>query len=200
MTPYEVISAPFTMWLAPLGTTFPLIDIAPAGDWIKVGTSGPLNYDRSTGVMVNQPQTIVKWRSLGDTAPRKAFRTEEDFMVSLAIADLTLEQWAMVLNHNTVTDVPAGGEAGYRKLGLSRGTTITEKALLLRGPSPYDELLNLQFEIPRAIHTGSPQPKVGSIGEPALLSFNWDAMIDANAASDEEYLGRIIASDAAAVS
>ncbi len=29
MQPYEIIGAPFTLWLAPTGTAFPLIDAAP---------------------------------------------------------------------------------------------------------------------------------------------------------------------------
>jgi hypothetical protein len=45
MTPYEIIGSPLSLWLAPLGTVFPLIDVAPAVAWKLIGTNGTANQD-----------------------------------------------------------------------------------------------------------------------------------------------------------
>jgi len=199
--PYEVIAAPFTLWVATVGTVFPLIGVAPVVAWIKVGTSGDLNYDRGEGVTVEHRQSTSPWRSSGDTGTRKNFRTEEDLIVRLKLVDITLEQYALALNHNTVTDTAPGvGSIGTRKIGLSRGASIVTKALLIRGDvSPYGDLFGMQFEIPLAQQVGSAQIALAKPGEPAGLSLEFMALVDTTAGSAEERFGRLIAQDAAAL-
>lgn len=192
--PYEIIAAPFVVWYAPLGTAFPAIAIAPPSPWAKVGSSGDLNY-LDEGIKVSHSQTMNLFRSLGDAGSRKAFRTEEDLMVSLTLADLTLEQYAHALNSNTVTTTAAGAAAGYKKLGLSRGFSVATYALLLRGPSPYGDDWNMQFEIPRAAQTGNPEPVMRK-GEPAALALEWTALVDPDASTEFERFGRLIAQHA----
>src|SRR5687768_5399736 len=137
--PFEIIAAPATIWLAPTGTAYPNIDAAPAGTWVKVGTTGDLNYDEE-GVSILHGQALEYFRSLGSTGPRKAFRSEEELVIALTLVDVSLEQYALALNHNTVTaDAPGAGDAGDKIIGLSRGLTVTRKALLVRGPSPYGD-------------------------------------------------------------
>ena len=200
--PYEVIAAPFTLYVAPTGTAFPDVDETPTGDWVKVGTSGPLNYDRGEGVTVEHRQSTSPWRSSGDTGVRKNFRTEEDLIVRLKLVDITLEQYALALNHNSVTDTPAGvGTPGQRKVGLSRGSDIVTKALLIRGEvSPYGESFNSQYEIPLAQQIGSPTVSLSRPGEPAGLNLEFMALVDTTAASEEERFGRLVAQDADATS
>lgn len=194
--PYEVIAAPYTLYLAVVGTTFPLIDATPAVAWVKVGTSGDLNYDEGAGVVVEHSQTTNKWRSVGDAGSRKIFRTEEDMAISLKLVDVTLEQYKLALNHNTVTTVAAGvGTAGYRKVGLSRGFDIATHALLVRGNvSPYGEDWNSQYEVPRAAQTGSPSVMLSKKGEPAGLDLKWEALVDSTASAAERF-GRLISQD-----
>jgi hypothetical protein len=194
--PYEVIAAPFVVWFAPVGEAFPLIDVAPAGNWLKVGTSGDLNY-MDEGVTVQHAQSIERWRSLGDTAPRKVFRTEEDLMIRLVLADITLEQYRHALNMNAVTTVAAGaGTAGYKKIGLSRGSAVAQRAILVRGGvSPYGDGWNLQYEVPIAFQTGEPEV-VYRKDEPAGLALEWTAIIDPSAASADERFGRLVAQHA----
>ncbi len=191
-TPYEVIAAPFTLWVAPVGTQFPAVDEEPnSSDWTLVGSAGPLNYDEA-GITLQQPQSIAFWRSLGDSGSRKAFRSSEDLKIGLMIVDLTLEQYALALNGNAVTATPAStGVPGTKKIGLSRGFTVDTRALLLRGPSP--EMANgaMQYECPRAAQTGSPAPVLVR-DKPAALAVEWTAMIDEAATSEDEYFGRII--------
>lgn len=190
--PYEIIAAPFTLWLAPVATPFPLPDDPPSGTWVKVGTSGDLNYKRD-GVTVQHPQSTVKFRALGDLGSRKIFITEEDLTIKIMLADMTLEQYALALNHNTVSTVaPAAGVVGYKTIGLSRGSQVTQKALLVRGPSPYDEQFFMQYEVPIAVQTGSPEV-VYRLEEPASLSLEWNALVDTTAASPAERFGRLVA-------
>lgn len=186
--PYEIIAAPFTVWFAPVGTAFPLINIAPAAAWAKVGSSGDLNY-MDEGVTVSHSQTMELFRALGDAGSRKAFRTEEDLKVALTLADLGLEQYRHALNNNAITTtVAGGGNAGHKKIGLSRGFAVFTVALLVRGPSPYGDDFTLQFEVPRAAQTGNPEVVMRK-DTPAGLALEWTALVDPNAANEFERFG-----------
>lgn len=196
--PYEIIAAPYTLWIAPVGTAFPAIDATPAGAWTKVGTSGDLNYTED-GVTVQHSQSVELWRSLGSPGPRKAFRTEEELRISLTLADVSLEQYALALNHNTVTTVaPGSGVAGKKTIGLSRGLDVPQRALLVRGnaASPYGETWNAQYEVPIAVQAAEPEV-VFTKGEPASLALEWVALEDPQAASVAERFGRLVAQNAA---
>jgi hypothetical protein len=198
--PYEIIAAPFTVWWGEIGVDFPLIDATPdTNDWNLVGSSGDLNYEDGAGVTVGHNQSITKWRALGDCGVRKAFRTEEDQTVKLTLVDMTLEQYAHALNMNTVDTVPAGGEAGYKKIGLSRGFSIKTVQLLVRGPSPEMPDGVAQYEIPRCMQTGSPEV-VYKKGTPAGLALEWTALVDADAQDESERFGRLLIQTDAAVS
>jgi hypothetical protein len=175
-TPYEIIAAPFTLWLAATGTAFPVVDAAPAGTWTKIGSSGALNYDEG-GVSIEHSQSVSKWRPLGSAAPTKAFRTEEDLTISLVLHDLTLEQYAFALNGGSVTTVAAGsGTAGYKSLPLTQGLLVTRYALLVRGVSPYGDFTG-QYEVPIVVHAGTPSV-VYTKGEPAGLALKFEALRD----------------------
>lgn len=189
--PYEIIAAPFTVWYAPVGTGFPNVDDAPLTPWAKVGSSGDLNY-MDDGVTVSHAQTMEKFRALGDAGSRKVFRTEEDLLIRLILADLTLEQYAHALNSNTVTTVPAQTNAGYKWIGLSRGFSVATVALLVRGPSPYGDDFNMQYEVPRAAQSGNPEVVMRK-GTPAGLALEWTALVDPNAVSDDRRFGRLVA-------
>lgn len=189
--PYEIIAAPFKVWFAPVGTVFPAVDDAPGGSWTLVGTSGDLNY-LDDGVTVTHNQTIERFRALGDCGVRKAFRTEEDQEIRLMLADLQLEQYKLALNGNTVTTNAASMiAAGYKEIGLSRGFSIATMALLVRGPSPEMEDGAMQYEVPRCMQVGSPE-LVYRKGTPAALALVWAALVDPDAASDDERFGRLV--------
>ena len=192
MTPYEIIGAPLTLWLAPVGTAFPLIDGDPAVAWIKVGTSGDRNYS-DAGVTVTHNQTLDQARPAGSVGPVKAFRTAEDLMISLELWDITLEQYATALNAAAITTTAAGaGTAGFKKLGLSQGESVTTYALLARGVSPYGDGFNAQYEVPRCYQSASPKP-VFNKGKPAGLALEFAALEDPAAASAAERFGRLVA-------
>lgn len=196
-TPYEIIAAPFTVWYAVVGTAFPVVDANPAAPWTLIGSSGDLNYF-DDGVEIEIPQKIDLFRALGDASSRKAFRVEEDCMISLTLADLTLEQFAHAVNRNSITTVAAGaGVAGYKKIGLSRGFAVDTVALLVRGPSPYGDNMTWQLEIARAAQTGSPKT-VFRRDKPAGLQLQWTSLVDPSAASASERIGKIRAQTAPA--
>jgi hypothetical protein len=190
--PYEVIAAPFKVYHAPVGESFPVVDLTtPGGNWALVGTSGDLSY-MDDGVKVSMSQKTTLWRSAGDVGVRKVFRTEEDLVIGLTLADMTLEQLKHALNFNSVTTAAAGsGTAGYKKIGLSRGSSVSQRALLIRGASPYGDDMTLQFEIPIAFQTGEPSIVLGKKGDPAGLALEWTAIIDPNASSVDERYGRL---------
>lgn len=195
--PHEVIAAPFTVWWAPVGTPFPALHVTPPEAWVKLGSSGPLNYDRSNGVTVSHRQSTTPWRSAGDTGVRKNFRTEEDQVVRLTLVDMTLEQYRVALNNNEVTGTAEALPAlGQKKIGLSRGSDITSMALLIRGDvSPYQEEGISQYEIPLAQEIGSPEVALSKPGEPAALNLEFMSIVDVTAAEASERFGRLVMQD-----
>jgi hypothetical protein len=196
--PYEIIAAPFTVWIAAVGTAFPEVDETPSGSWAKVGSSGDLNY-LEDGVTVTHNRSFEKFRALGDLGSRKVFATEEDLMIALTLADLTLEQYKLALNNNAITTVTASsGVPGTKKIGLSSGSSVATYALLVRGPSPYGDDMVLQYELPRAAQSGNPAV-VFRRAQPAALALEWTALVDPNASSSDERFGRIVAQTAVAL-
>src|SRR6185503_12557560 len=131
--PYEVMGAPHSLYIAPVGEARPAITAAPAGGWVLVGTAGNRSYAEE-GVRVNSPAAYNYFRGLGSAAPRKAFRSEEDVSIAVTLADLTLESLATAFNKLEAEVVESGVT---RTLGLSRGLGVMTVALLVRGPSPY---------------------------------------------------------------
>lgn len=193
--PYEVLAAPFTAYVAPVGTPFPDLDEEPAAPWVKIGMSGALNYDSDAGVEVEHSQSTNPWRSLGDAGSRKIFRSEEDFKVRLTLADVTAEQYRYALNSNNITDTPGGPSSPGRKVvGLSRGFTVATMALLVRGNiSPYGAEWNMQYEVPIAAQVGSPTTTFKK-DTPALLPLEWMALVDPSQPADQ-YFGRLVLQD-----
>lgn len=193
--PFEIIAAPYELWIAAVGTAFPDVDAAPAAGWTKVGTLGKRNYDEE-GVTVQHSETIETFTPAGATGPVKAFRTAEGLVISLTLADLSLEQYAHALNQNAITDVAAGaGTAGTKTIGLTRGLDVARRALLLRGESPYGDAMAMQYEVPIAFQSGSPEPSFRK-GEPAMLALEFTALEDPGAATEAQRFGRLKAQTA----
>lgn len=192
MEPFEIIAAPFSVYAAPVGEAFPLIDAAPAGNWALIGTSGDENYSED-GVTVVHSQTIEKVRTAGTTGGRKAFRTAEDMMVRLTLLDMSLEHYNKALNDNAVATTAAGvGTAGFKALNLYRGLDVALMALLVRGEvSPEGDSWKSQYQIPVCFQSGSPEP-VFRKGNPVGLALEFDVLEDPSAASAAEKFGKLI--------
>lgn len=194
--PYEIIAAPWTLYLAPVGTAFPALHLTPGAPWVRVGTSGDLNYTED-GVTVQHAETVEDWHALGSVQPIKAFRTREGLQISLTVADLSLEQYAIALNHNPVTIVPATAEVvGHRQIGLARGGSVALRALLVKGSvSAYGEDWVSQYEVPIVRPAGEPAPVFTKGPTPAGLALAWMALRDPDAVSEAERFGRLLMQD-----
>jgi hypothetical protein len=200
MSPYEIIGAPLTLWVAPVGTEFPLISAAPGAGWTKIGTNGDRSYEAG-GVTVMHAKTFSKVRPAGASGPVKAFLDEEDLMFRVSLLDVTLEQYANALNGNTVTTTAAGvGTQGFKKVGMSEDVGRTrEYALLARGLSPYNEALAMQYCVPRCFQSGAPEVVYRKGGGGAALALQYEALEDLTTEVAQERFGYIIAANAIAL-
>ncbi len=173
--PYEVVAGPLTAYVAPVATAFPAVNAAPGGSWFKLGTNGTKNYDEK-GVSVQHSQQTNKWRSAGGTGVRKVFRTAEDLMVDFELVDLTVEQYAKILNDATVTT--AAGPPAIKSFNLQQGLNVQTFALLLRGTSSaYGDALPAQYQLPIVWQEGNPQPTFQK-GGPAGLALQYGVIED----------------------
>jgi len=192
MQPYEIIGVPFTLWVAPVGTAFPLIGAAPAAAWKMVGTHGDRS-ESEEGVTVAHSQAFNQARTAGATGPVKAFRTEEGLVISLTLLDISLEQYSLAMNGNEVETTAAGvGSAGFKSLQLYRGVNVEAMALLVRGEaSAYGDGFRSQYEVPVCYQSGSAEP-VYTKGEPAGLALEFTALEDPAAPTPEQRFGRLV--------
>jgi hypothetical protein len=176
--PYEIVGAPYEIYLAAVGTAFPDVDATPSASWTLLGTSGDLNYNED-GVKVTHEQTLATFRPAGGTGNRKVWRTEEDLKISLALADLSPTQYAKILNDATVTTTPSGaGVAGTKEFDLQQGLSVATFALIARGVSSVDDDLACQYEVPIVYQSANPEPN-GKKGEAALLAIEFSTLEDA---------------------
>ena len=196
--PFEIIAAPFIVYHAPTGESFPAIEDAVAGNFSKIGTSGDLNYNED-GVVLVPGQTIETFSALGSTGAVKAFRTNESFAVRFNMVDLTLEEWSLAFNNATVTDTAAGGAAGHREIDIWQGLDVTLMTILIRGVfSPYGAGWNSQIEIPVAYQSASGEVTFAK-GTPAAISLEFTALEDPNASAPANRFGAIRVQDASPV-
>lgn len=192
MSPFEILAGPYTLWLAPVGTAFPLVNAAPAAAWVRVGTNGDVNYDED-GVTVSHVAKRENVRSAGRTGPIKAYTTEEDLMIMLKLMDVSVEAYAIALNKAAPTTTAAAVNApGTRRIGLSVGADPIVYALLARGLSPYGDNFAAQYEVPRVYQSANQKP-VYKKGKPAILELEFTALEDIGAASPAERFGRLVA-------
>lgn len=194
--PYEILATPFEVWLAPVGEAFPALDDeSPGGNWELLGVNGADNQG-DEGVTVEHQQTINVFRGGKSTAPLKAWRTEEGLRIAFLLHDVTLETYAKAINDQTVTqDSPGSQSIGTREIPLHQGGQVAVYALLARGEnSPYGDDMAAQYEVPKVYQSGNPTP-VYRKGQPAGLAFEFMALADLDAASEEERFGRLVVQD-----
>ena len=209
MTGLEIITIPFQVWQAPVGSTFPAIDVAPASPWVLMGLNGIQNMGEK-GVIVKHSAKYedTVFRTLGDTGPWKAVRTDEDLTIEFELMDLTLETYAQALDATAFdttaptvvvkTTAPTVGEGGFQQMGMYRGITVQEWALLVRGPSPYLGATYAQYELDRCYQSADPAPTF-SKKSAGLLMFTYKALMAnlAGTAGAAQRFGRITAQNAA---
>lgn len=194
----EIIAAPFTVWLAPVGTAFPAVDEEPAAPWRMLGTNGVRNYAAGGVTVSHQRQIVQPPPPAGETVATVAMAEVDRLRVTLQMLDITLEEYATVLGGNAVSTTAAGaGTAGYKVLGLALPTgALPPFAALVRGPSPYAEGMVAQYEIPSCYEGGNPTLTF-SKGEVAALNVELVALPDPAATSEAMRFGRLVAQNEA---
>ena len=195
MSDLNIVNGPLSLYFASVGTAFPLVDDDPPTGFTLIGTSGAKNY-MEDGVAIAMNQSIEMFRGLGSTTALKAFRTEEDLVITVQMADLTLAEVRRALNENAVTNTPAAsGIPGTDEIKLDRGVDVNTIALLVRGigKSAQFEGGNLQFEFDKVYESGS-QELTFVKGEPAGVLLEFHALED-----DSGNVGRWFNQDAAAL-
>lgn len=168
--PYEVIVGPGQVWIAPVGTTFPTINQAPATEWISLGrTDGGVtirHIEETEEITVDQSFLPVK-----EVVTRRA---EE---IEFALAEITLERYAKLLGDVTVTTQAAGsGTPGYKSLPIQASQNMARYAMLIRVPSPYMDAY-MQYEYAAVSPTGQKEIAYQK-GEKSTLSTTWKALED----------------------
>lgn len=191
--PYEILAVPFDVYLAPAGTAEPDIDDDPPNaPWALLGTRGADEYDEG-GITVTHGQEVNVYRGLRGTGGVKAFRTSEDLTFGFTLNDLTLEEYAKVLNGNAVV---AGG--GERSLGIHQGPQVATYALYAKAQDgPYADGAAYALYVPKVFQSGSPAV-VHRKGVPAGLALVFTALEDLDALSEEDRFGVIRADDGTA--
>ena len=196
--PYEIMTGPLEVWLAPVGETFPDVDATPGGNWTKLGSNGKRNI-ADDGIVATHEQTIVEHRNVGSTGPIKAVRTEESLNFELTLEDLTASQYAKLLNDVTVTTVAAGsGIPGTKEITLHQGAAVATFAFLAKkNDSPYGDSWSMQYEVPIVYQADNPAPAFKK-GDAVGLKCKFAALEDPNAATEAERFGTLIEQDATA--
>ena len=186
VSPFEIIAGPASVWVAPVGSTFPALNAlasAIVSPWISLGkTDG--------GVKVKVSQSVQRLRVDQLTGPVKAIRTEEDLSVSFALAELTIEILAAALSNATnamTTTTGASGVIANKMLKLYRGPVVDRWAMLVRGPSPYMDGY-AQWEIP--IITNQSEFEIGySREDKATVATEWFALEDSSVQDEGSKFG-----------
>lgn len=173
--PVRIIAAPYTVYLATVGTAFPTLEEAPSTAWTKLGTSGAKDYSEA-GVTVTHSQTLGSFTGAGSTLTRRVWRTDESAQFALDLADMTPKQYALIMDNVAVTTVT--GASGEENFQLERGIEVHGYALLARGPSALNGAAGKesQYEVTLCYQAGNPAPKFAIKGGPALLSCQFTAM------------------------
>ena len=187
--PFEILAGPVDIYLAPFGTAFPDVDATPGVAWELLGTTGAVNYAED-GVTVNHEQTVETYRGLRGTGPIKAFRTAETFSLGLTLVDISLEQYAKVLN-----DVSVASAAGVSSINLHQGPDVAVFALVCKSANgPYGDGLPMQYQVPKVFQGANPA-LVYKKGTPAGLAITFTVLEDITA-DEAERFGQLVALEA----
>jgi len=173
MPELEIINGPITVYWAPVGEAFTAIGSAPAGNWLKIGTSGDKNYSED-GVVVSMEKTVEYFRSLGSPFPRKGFITEADILVTVSMADMSLAQMRLALNQNVVTT-----SSPTDTIELDVGLDPSEIALMIRGEGKSPQLSGgaMQYQLNRVVEEGS-RELAHIKGEPVMAELTFRVIYD----------------------
>src|SRR3972149_5840857 len=96
-SPYEIMTGVGRLYIADVGTAWPLVTATPGAGWRDLG-------DTQDGVQVTMDQEIEQIFVDQEQGPVKEGRTQETMTIATSLAEVTLENLADVLG-GTVTTV-----------------------------------------------------------------------------------------------
>jgi len=173
------------LYIADVGTAFPALDTEPGVEWKAVGYT-------QDGVTVTLEQSITEHRVDQETGPVKASRTEEGLLIATNMAEATLDNLAKLLGRTIKTTAADDGQIGTEALGLYRGSKVARYALLFRGNfSEHNEEYPAQYQIPVGYFSGNVEAAYTKDGV-TRYTVEFRALVDPNAASDDEKFGSLI--------
>lgn len=183
-TPFNILSGPCDVYVAPVGTAFTVVNVAPSGSWTALGrTEG--------GIMVRHTQKVELLSTDQTIGNIKAIRSEEGMEIELSLAEIDIAKMAKVLNDATVTTVT--GPPHEQSFQPHRGRCVTRFALQCRGDSPYGAF-SMQFDVPVVVQTADPELKWVN-NDKVVLHTIWTALEDLTAGTEAARFGSIHAQD-----
>jgi len=160
--PFDQLTGPLQVYIAPVDSTVPDIDAAPTSPWVELAETDGEQSLQHAGA-------LAYFYDNAHQGPRKSVRPDEEVIATFTLVSLTLEHYARILD--AVGDVveDAVSDPNTKTLPLERGFTPSKYALLFRGAaaSPYGAWPAL-YVIPRGVFDGEPQPTFATDGRPAL--------------------------------
>lgn len=190
MDAYSILYGTGSLYVAPVGTSFPAVNATPGASWTSLG-------ETIDGVEIEIEEDVEEFTTDQRTGPVAATRTSEKISISCKLAEASLENLAAVLGVTVTDTAPGSGTIGTRSMPLYRGGTMQEFAALYRGKSPYGNY-NEQYEFPRGYFTID-GPLAHKKDEPVTYEVKFHLLEDLNAASASARYGRRVAQDAAAL-
>lgn len=187
---YELLTGVGTLYVADVGEAMPDVDATPGVNWTELG-------ETIDGVTVTYSENVEEIAVDQETGSIKAIRTEEGLIISTNLAKGTLENLAIALGLTVTTTAPGAGTIGTKEIGGYKGGSVTQKALLFRGNSPYGATYPAQFEIPVGYFGGEVGMEFTKDGV-AAIPVEFHALVDPNAATSADKFGKYIAQNAAA--
>jgi hypothetical protein len=189
--PFDILVGPADVWVAAVGTGFPDVTDEISKDRFSPDGSGwqYLGFTEG-GVKVTHDAGATLIHVDQHSGPVKAFRPQEVLKIGFSLVTLTLESYALAANSIDVAD-----NGDNRSIDLSFGFDVRQKAMLIRGPSPYVDADNgAQYELPVVVQTGAPTVDFKR-EDKSVLTLEFSTLEDPNAYTPGERFGRLRALD-----
>jgi len=100
--PFDQLTGPLQVYVAPVGSTVPDINSVPTAPWVELAETDGEQSIQHTGA-------LTYFRDNMHQGPRKAVRPEEEVILRFTLVSLSLENYARILHQ--VGDVQTDGEA-----------------------------------------------------------------------------------------
>lgn len=169
-----------TVYLAPVGTDFPITDVAtaPAAEWYKVGTLGDKQYSED-GVTFRRNVSVTDVYGLGGTMILKSAISQAGAEVEFSVFDMDPAQMLVAMGglETNVTETTAGsGIPGTTEFVVPTSPTPILKAVLVRYPmSSFGPQWVTDIRIQVAMQAGGGEATISKSGA-MMFQHIWKAL------------------------